>query len=155
VLPDETPDDLARNASAVVRGSIVEGRPGFYLGQPGTLYAVVVTESLKAARKYGDSEMRYIFAPSARIESAKGPFCAVSALQMPQVRDRILLFSLSRTSDATHMILGVDYARTVVIEHEGRVSAPAALATAGKSFDAIVEATRQNPHLREVAGRVR
>jgi hypothetical protein len=149
VADDHTPDDLARNAHTVIKGTVAASRPGFYLGQPGTLYAVRVSEFLKTTAS-SPRRVVFIFAETARIETASGAFCASSTSATPAIGDRVLLFALYDSPDATQAITPVDYRRTIVIEHGSALHLPEAFSqTQRQTFDAIVDDTRANPHLHE------
>jgi hypothetical protein len=149
----ESVDALAASASDIVVGRVVATKGGFYLGIPGTLFALSVDEQLKGndpARR----TVRYFFLSDARIETPYGPICArtFSKVPTPSLGDRVLLFSTGGFSDREHDILPFDARKQILIEHEGQLAQPPDLVTpAGDgSFDRLVEAVRESARRREV-----
>jgi hypothetical protein len=143
----ESIDALAGSASSILAGKVVATKVGFYLGIPGTLFALSADEQLKGtdpARR----TVRYFFLSDATIQTPYGPICArtFSKVPTPSLGDRVLLFSTGGFSDREHDILPFDARNQILIEHEGTLALPPALVTpASDSFDRLVEAVRVSP----------
>jgi len=153
----DTADDLARNSMAVVRGEIVGARQGFYIGLPGTLFAVRVADRLKNVGGVSNGDTLYVFVDSARIETASGLICAkpfAPAASVPTLGDQVVLFAVFDAPDASHSIVPVDLTRTIVVQHDGRLGLPRAFRTAPvRSIDDVVSTVRKNPRLQELPTR--
>jgi hypothetical protein len=149
----ESVDALAASASNIVVGKVVATKGGFYLGIPGTLFALSVDEQLKG-KDPARRTVRYFFLSDATIDTPYGPICArtFSKVPTPSLGDRVLLFSTGGFSDREQDVLPFDSRKQILIEHEGSVAQPPALLTpAGDgSFDRLVEAVRVSPRRTEV-----
>jgi hypothetical protein len=134
---------LAGSASRVLAGRVLAARGGFYLGIPGTLFALSVDQQLKGSDP-ARRQVRYFFLSDATIDTPYGPVCArtFSTVPTPALGDRVLLFSTGGFSDREQEVLPFDARKQLVVEHEGAVTQPTALGTRGDSFDSLIDAVR-------------
>lgn len=152
-----TPDDLARNSLAIIEGDVVAGRQGFYLGLPGTLYAIRVADRLKDVGGVSSGSVVYLFVDEARIATAAGFLCAkpfAPADLIPHVGDKVLVFAVFDTADATHSILPADLNRTVVVQHGSHLAVPKSLQVLSPhTLKDVVFAIRSNGRINELPAR--
>lgn len=134
-----TLEDLSRNATTIVSGTVVAIRQGIFGTTPGSLL------QLSAEYLKGDPYPEtFLFYPYARIETAEGFLCAkpVGDFSVPRLGDRFLIFSMSSpTVRDGRAFLHVNLAReSVHAPAKERPRLPMALriyAAEPKPFDAV------------------
>ena len=143
--PKNSLDALVANSLAIIAGEVIDTDTGFYLGTPGTLYAVRVTDVPKSLGRIAHADPLLVFVPEATIRTPKGTICSrtFTSVPAPAIADSILIFSYDDARDVEGRLITVDLHSQLVVQRRQQVFAPAAIPAAGHSIREIVSMIRE------------
>lgn len=124
-LPTDTAEELLSHAQQIMAGKIIATSDGFYLGTPGQLHTIQVTDTIIGAPR----DLVYLFYPHARIVTPTAMFCSIpiGTKARPETGDHVLIFSMLGPDDAARRTFRVEPGREMVVEQDGLLLLPNAL----------------------------
>jgi hypothetical protein len=119
--------ELAHYAHTIFSGRIEAGAQGFFYGQPGTLFAIEITEAAKGKVRAGD--VVYLFYPSARITTAGGVICAkpIGDATVPRVGDFVVAFPFLPPDRTDVQVFSLEPSEQLIVFRDGNAFVPAKL----------------------------
>lgn len=124
-LPTDTAEELLSHAQQIMAGKIIATSDGFYLGTPGQLHTIQVTDTVTGA----PPDLVYLFYPHARIVTPTATFCSIpiGTKARPTTGDRVLIFSMLGPDDIAGRTFRVEPGREMAVEQDGLLLLPKAL----------------------------
>jgi hypothetical protein len=119
-------DSLARSSRRIIRGEVVASGEGFFVGIPGTLYAVRVDDVISDEFT---APVVYLFLGVARIELANATICSTlwkDSLQ-PAVGDKLVAFVHFKASDSDGKIFEIHPQKQLFLQRGDEIRRPSSL----------------------------
>jgi hypothetical protein len=140
-------DGLTRSSTRIHYGKVVAHEQGFFIGTPGTLYAI---QTIDAVADDSTPAITYLFLPVGEIRLKNGTICAKAheGAVIPAIGDTIVAFIQFGAYDSAGTLFRIDPTKQLVVERDDTLHGPAAVrqldrrrtATARDVFSAAREA---------------
>ncbi|HEX8410372.1 MAG TPA: hypothetical protein VF883_16020 [Thermoanaerobaculia bacterium] len=127
--PVDSLENLAISAESVFSGAIVAAEPGFYDGNPGTLFSIQVDRAFKRGHAASTVPTVSLFLGIGEIKTPRGHICGrgLRGAVAPNLGDEVLFFAHLAPMDLGGRIFVVEPHKALLVQSKSHLTMPSAL----------------------------